>query len=211
VKAELLRPHTHLVLQNEIPFEDTLACIVATRSDVSVIYNPSPLPSSEQLSSIPWDKVRWLVVNEIEAMGLLSYIQDAESGVSDESDLPHAWSIPCPSLKPHFRTLFRLSRLPSFSTTGVVCTLGPHGVVAFIPWLSVSKSVMHAEPIYLPAATLRGDIRDTTGAGDCFTGYLTAGLMESEGKTTIEREDYVAILQRCVHVGTSASVTMLGN
>lgn len=33
--------------------------------------------------------------------------------------------------------------------------------------------------VYLPAATLDGPVRDTTGAGDCFAGYFVAGLMEA--------------------------------
>ena len=141
--------------------------------------------------------MRWLVINEVEALQLLSSIQGATAG-ADDMDIPCAWSISNPILKPYFRTLFRLSRLSLFNTINIVCTIGPHGVVAFIPGLSASTNA--DEPIYIPAAILRGEVRDTTGAGDCFTGYLAAGLLESDDGDRMRKEDYIAILQRCVHV-----------
>jgi len=50
-----------------------------------------------------------------------------------------------------------------------VCTLGAAGVLT---WLTGGKRLL-----YLPAVQLQGSVRDTTGAGDCFTGYFVAGLM----------------------------------
>ena len=52
-----------------------------------------------------------------------------------------------------------------------MCTLGGLGVIALLA---------SEEAFYVPAAKLAGFVRDTTGAGDCFTGYLVSGLMEVE-------------------------------
>lgn len=65
------------------------------------------------------------------------------------------------------------------------------------------------DPIYVPAAKLDGPVVNTTGAGDCFTGYFVTGLMELEderkegGKTpaTVEdlsREEIKTVLEKAV-------------
>lgn len=107
------------------------------------------------------------------------------------------WTAPDnnPALGSAFHTVYRLSKLPSFSSTNIVCTLGPLGVLASI------KSLL--SPIYVPASILQGEIRDSTGAGDCFTGYLAVGLMELFKKAAVGRDDYLIILRRCVQVGIS--------
>jgi len=51
-----------------------------------------------------------------------------------------------------------------------VCTVGSLGVVV----LPSGKQ----QAIHVPAAKLDGPVVDTTGAGDCFTGYLIAGFLE---------------------------------
>ncbi|KAF5352961.1 hypothetical protein D9758_007952 [Tetrapyrgos nigripes] len=60
---KLIHPKTsHLLLQNEIPLSDTLAYIDAVRAavngHVTTTFNPSPMPSDEELRSFPWDKPR---------------------------------------------------------------------------------------------------------------------------------------------------------
>ncbi|KAK0463203.1 Ribokinase-like protein [Desarmillaria tabescens] len=70
---------THLLLQNEIPFSDTLAQIAAANNPslskpLSTIFNPSPMPSKAQLLQFPWDKLTWLIVNEGEASDLVDIL-----------------------------------------------------------------------------------------------------------------------------------------
>ena len=74
----------------------------------------------------------------------------------------------------------------------MVCTLGAYGVVAIIASLS--------HPIYMPAA--KGVVvKDSTGAGDCFTGYLVAGLMERyEREAPMTEAEMTELLRRCVQV-----------
>lgn len=62
-------------------------------------------------------------------------------------------------------------------------------------------------PLYIPASKLYGATRDSTGAGDCFTGYFVQGLMrmwdDAHASTTTllpTREQYEALLHECVQV-----------
>ena len=57
-------------------------------------------------------------------------------------------------------------------------------------------------PIYMPAAPVRdAGVRDTTGAGDCFTGYLVAGLMQRyERGAPMGEAEMTEMLRRCVQV-----------
>ncbi|PSS08902.1 hypothetical protein PHLCEN_2v3392 [Hermanssonia centrifuga] len=55
------------------------------------------------------------------------------------------------------------------------------GVLALLPAKTDSTD---PTVIHIPAAKLDGNVLDTTGAGDCFTGYFVTGLMELEEKQT---------------------------
>ncbi|KAJ7312889.1 Ribokinase-like protein [Mycena albidolilacea] len=176
---------THAVFQNEIPLSSTLECIArcASSSQISTIFNPSPMPTAEELKSFPWHQLTWLIVNSGEALDLCRALGLA---VPDTSASASAADTARPLL----------ARLSShMPTTNVVCTLGADGVLAqFTPTLLGGES----EPVYLPAAKLQGTTRDTTGAGDCFTGYLVAGLMGLGQKPVATAADYVAVLKRAV-------------
>ncbi|KAJ6498576.1 Ribokinase-like protein [Mycena vitilis] len=171
---------THVVLQNEIPLSSTVKCLArASSSKISTIFNPSPMPTSEEFESFPWHHLTWLIVNSVEALALCNALKlEIQSGVGSAS--------PVEAAKP------LLSGLSSFMpTTNIVCTLGADGVLAqFILF-------KQSEPLYLPAAMLQGTIRDTTGAGDCFTGYLVDGLMRLEGQE-VTLKDYTEVLRRSV-------------
>ncbi|KAF7377507.1 Ribokinase [Mycena sanguinolenta] len=172
---------THAVFQNEIPLSSTIEYLTqASSSQISTIFNPSPMPTPEELKTFPWHQLTWLVVNSGEALALCKALG---LEVPDPSTSASAVDVAKPLL----------SRLSSgMPTTNVVCTLGADGVLAQFTLFN-SKS----EPVYLPAAKLQGTTRDTTGAGDCFTGYMVAGLMRLEGKE-VTTADYVAVLKRAV-------------
>lgn len=165
---------------------------------VSVL-NPSPLPAASQLQQFPWDLLHWLVVNEGEAKGILSALALDDPNKSEEQK-----SATQNDTVAHAGMLLRtLHSSPAFSPRiNLVCTLGAHGVIALIPALSPSGSV---DVLYLPAAHLQGPVVDTTGAGDCFTGYLIAGLMEIKCTT---KEDIMAVLQRAIEVSLVLSTLM---
>ncbi|KAK0476063.1 Ribokinase-like protein [Armillaria novae-zelandiae] len=161
---------THILLQNEIPFSDTIAQIAAANDPslpkpLSTIFNPSPMPSQTQLLQFPWDKLTWLIVNEGEASDLVDILLPS----------PPSQVVPneeYTSLSAYPLILRLAERIP---TTNIVCTLGA------------------------AAAHLEGTVRDTTGAGDCFTGYLAAGLMKMEqDEIPLTKDKITAVLRRCV-------------
>ncbi|KAI0340021.1 Ribokinase-like protein [Trametopsis cervina] len=174
-------PYTHLLLQNEIPFSSTLSYLSHAHSTSAVsIFNPSPLPNADQLRQFPWDSLTWLIVNEGEARGLLDAL-DIAAADGDIGDV-----------------LWLLYASPPFAHTHIICTMGARGVAAVLSQ-STSASA-EADIIYVPAASLDPDsVRDTTGAGDCFTGYFVAGLMELQpGGEVLSRGDVLRVLERCV-------------
>ena len=177
---------THLLLQNEIHMQSTQYALQNARN-ATVILNPSPLPSADEIRKYPWHKVDWLIVNETEAEGLYLFTSGTEGA-------------PSPSMSPR-EVLTLLSAQPLFEETNIVCTLGADGVLAFIPTF---HRPMTTSFIYLPAAILQGEIRDSTGAGDCFTGYFVQGLMEFGPNAVVGKDikevDITRILKRSVYV-----------
>ncbi|KAK0497679.1 Ribokinase-like protein [Armillaria luteobubalina] len=178
---------THILLQNEIPFSDTIAQIAAANDPslakpLSTIFNPSPMPSQTQLLQFPWDKLTWLIVNEGEASDLVDIlVPSPASRVVPNEDYASLSAYPL---------ILRLAeRIP---TTNIVCTLGAAGVLALL-------SSFEGNPVYLPAAHLEGTVRDTTGAGDCFTGYLIAGLIKMEqDEIPLTKDKLTDVLRRCI-------------
>ncbi|KAH8102029.1 Ribokinase-like protein, partial [Cristinia sonorae] len=149
---------THLLLQNEIPWSSTIHALRTVESTTLTFFNPSPMPSPSQLRELPWSAVNWLIVNEGEAQSLFDALRGEV--VDSEEALSRAHLL-----------LESLRALPGFSSSvGLVCTLGSLGVMV-LPSGSVKA-------IYVPALKLNRPVVDTTGAGDCFTGYFVAGFMK---------------------------------
>ncbi|KZT26111.1 Ribokinase-like protein [Neolentinus lepideus HHB14362 ss-1] len=184
-----LKPTSHLLLQNEIPFASTLSYLSLAHSEgILAIFNPSPMPTTDELRTFPWDQVSWLLVNEGEATDLLKTLgaPNVTPFEAPENGLPKT-----PSLLTSYSAIARLSRHSSFSqSVNIICTLGSAGVLALLPSLS--------QPIYVPAAKLLGQVTDTTGAGDCFTGYLVAELMKLPSGSALDEETMTQILKICV-------------
>jgi ribokinase len=162
--------------------------------NVTIIFNPSPLLTFDQIDSFPWHKVNWLLVNEGEALDLYDALvrKDHDKGTPGTPSPIH-------------ELIASLSEQPPLCNTNIVCTLGKDGVLAVIPTLHKRNSA-HGSPSFMsfPAAELQGTTRDTTGAGDCFTGYFVAGLMEFDAHAEVGREiqedDMARILKKCVQV-----------
>ena len=181
---------SHLLLQNEI-HPRSMQYALDNARNATIIYNPSPLPSDQELSRFPWNKIDWLIVNESEATGICRSLNRSRANTTANMSTREL--------------VFLLSAHPSFATTNIICTLGGDGVLAFIPTFHRPKTAHEAPSfMHLQAAKLQGEIRDTTGAGDCFTGYFVQGLMEfgpyaKVGKTVREQE-IARILKMSVYV-----------
>ncbi|KZO99247.1 Ribokinase-like protein [Calocera viscosa TUFC12733] len=171
----LVPPITHLLLQNEIRQDTTLAFLkYAKQNGIKTVYNPSPLLPPEEIAKFPWDMVDYLLLNEHEAAAL------ADATSPGQTSKPPGLSEGAPG---DADVLSRLQQ-PQFENCIIILTLGAQGVVA-----SISKDELY----YLPVAKLRGTTRDSTGAGDCFTGYFVSGLLQG-----IEKDNWKTLLQRCV-------------
>ncbi|KAH9000726.1 Ribokinase-like protein [Lactarius hatsudake] len=180
---------SHLLLQNEIPWATTIAYLeYAHARGVVTIFNPSPMPADVQLHSFPWTSLSWLIVNQGEAESLLRVIGGDSMNQGTEAEYHDDWPND-DALRVAFLTLNKLSRSGALPSTAVVCTLGATGVLG-----SMQNP---KEVFYLPAATLRGNVRDTTGAGDCFTGYFVAGLMQF-GNRQLSKDEIIKLLRLSV-------------
>ncbi|TFK62076.1 Ribokinase-like protein [Pluteus cervinus] len=176
---------THLLLQNEIHFDSTIQAMKKFGKQACIIFNPSPLPSAEQIRrEVPWENITWLIINRGEAEDLVSAF--GNTGLTPDSPIDEVIS--------------GLESQPSLKDVNIVCTLGSNGVIGFLP--SMHRTPDGPSILYVPASRVVGGVKDTTGAGDCFTGYFVAGLMElGPGKWVgdgISQEDVVGLLERCV-------------
>ncbi|GAA5985383.1 hypothetical protein JCM10908_006953 [Rhodotorula pacifica] len=145
-----LSRYSHLLVQNEIPWAETVSTLASAHAaGVVTFFNPSPMPTRSQLLELRWSDVDWLLINEGEAADLLATFDEKESGAVTEllSRLRHTLG----------------------GTTAVVMTLGEQGARAILPDGSL---------VAAPAGQVEGGVKDTTGAGDCFTGYLATLLTE---------------------------------
>ena len=177
---------THLLLQNEIHPRSTRYALEHAHGAITIL-NPSPLPSPSQLSDFPWSLVDWLIVNEGEAEDLFRAMTDQDS---------RTWSSTVEMLQ-------LMSSLIPFRKTNIVCTLGARGVVAVLPPPdNPDANVSLPFVTYIPAATLETGVKDTTGAGDCFTGYFVQGLM-GLGPNGITEKDIEIVLRFAAQVSLS--------
>lgn len=164
---------------------------------IITIMNPSPLPTAEQTREFPWEKLNWLIVNEGEARDLLTSVGNAHAVEAIELVLP-------PEGTPKDQTVVRsahtvgskLASHPTFKKVNIICTLGSVGLVAFVSLAQDSEK----KALYLPSAKLDGPVVDTTGAGDCFTGYFVSGLM---GLKQSHKEDILGVLNTSIKVRPS--------
>lgn len=144
--------YTHLLLQEEIVHAETIAALTdAHARGLKTVYNPSPMPTAEQVCGFPWESLSYLIVNKGEAETLLRVV-GGEAGDTAE------------------QLLNALMQHPSTGALeGLIITLGEKGLVARI------KIDNEPHDYILPSTQV--DAVDTTGAGDTFAGYFLAALM----------------------------------
>ncbi len=159
-------PGDYLVLQNEINMLPEIVNRAAERG-MRIVLNPSPFDSA--LQEVDFQKLAWLMVNEIEA-----------EQMTGESD-------------PERAVLALRARYPRLSA---VITLGEKGSAAF----------RADRPELVRQEAFRVRAVDTTAAGDTYTGFLIAGLMENIPlKACMERASRAAALS-VTRPGAAASI-----
>jgi ribokinase len=180
---------THLLLANEIVLDSTISYLTTAASQsITTIFNPSPMPSSSELRSFPFHQLDWLIVNEGELASIFKSLVGEPLPASNN---------PEESIKNSMKLFSKLS-----SRTGIICTLGPQGVLFVRPSPGSEGGVQTG---HLPAAKLENALKDTTGAGDCFMGFFAAGLAKSEQKAGSKEKDisdeaFEEILKTCLTV-----------
>lgn len=167
--AQWLAHATHLMLQNEIPLSTTTNYVMhaLTLKDnggdrrVFTTFNPSPMLSTAEVQQFPWAGIDALIVNEGEAEELLAAFGASAPAGSNFADA--------------------LARVDAFARVSwLVVTRGGRGVTAAIQ-LDPATSTAR-ESFDLGAAP--ASVRDTTGAGDTFAGYLVSGIMQLHSDRT---------------------------
>lgn len=170
---------TVLLLHNEIQFDVTQAYLSHRASDPAsgpiTLWNPSPMPTAQQLQETQWKGVDVLVINNGEALDLLAALRgEAPPSELEDSALSMLRATPA------------LGQIP-----WIVLTRGSRGVIASVrttqpahqPYLGNSFQFFS-----LPASKAE-KVVDTTGAGDTFTGFLAAAIAGAGGLGPLERPD----------------------
>ncbi|KAF9781283.1 Ribokinase-like protein [Thelephora terrestris] len=190
---ESLRRFTHLLLQNESPLKSTTEYLcIAHELGFVTIMNPSPLPTPEQTRGFPWGKLNWLIVNEGEARDLLTSVGGSHSIDAIELVTPFEGILEHRTVVLSAHAIgSKLASHPTFKGVNIICTLGAVGLVSFVSLVRDAGR----KAFYLPASKLDGPVVDTTGAGDCFTGYFVSGLMSLEQG---HEEDLIGVLNTSI-------------
>ena len=149
-----------LILQNEI---NANARIVdkAHERGMKIVLNPSPVDA--RLDDVDFAKIDWLLVNEVEAEQMTGFAQPDE-----------AWRV-IHKKWPHLSCVFTLGKegCVAFKAADAGCFENADGTGrhddAYKACGAVEKQVQAALPVQAV---------DTTAAGDTFTGYFVAELMQ---------------------------------
>ncbi|GAA6020497.1 hypothetical protein JCM11491_001376 [Sporobolomyces phaffii] len=177
--TELSSTYSHLLLQNEIPLESTRAALQAARAaGLTTILNPSPMLTLEQLDAFEWDDLDWLLINEGEGQDLVAaLLPSSDEAASGCTTGPEA-------------ILAKLRETKLARLTGILMTRGADGVIA---------GLADGRVVSAAAGTVEGRVVDTTGAGDCFTGYFATLL------STVARPTSAAKLEQILEIACQAA------
>lgn len=178
-----------LVLHLEIPHEAVQdAACRAHDAGATVVLNPSPVPRDEsplrRVSAVLWGAIDVLVVNEGELVALSTPASTLDPSTPAEPSFDTAQIID---------RVRKLRNIFSSLRAHIVVTLGSRGAALF--------TRNEENPVYVDAVPV-DRVVDTTGAGDCLTGYLCAGIARGWGMARALR---VAVAAASLCVGRSGA------
>ncbi|KAF9988814.1 hypothetical protein BGZ75_008440 [Mortierella antarctica] len=152
-----------IIMQNEISSGGEIMRAAKERG-MTICFNPSPM-TAELPKEYPLHLVDYLLINEIEAQGLYSFLtapkSDSES-ISSASHITASESFPV--LEKAYERI-----------SGIIITLGGDGLVA--------RFRINAEDTNMKEfrmGIVKGEVVNTTGAGDTFSGYFVANLVRNQ-------------------------------
>jgi ribokinase len=141
------------LVQNEINNDATKSGIeIAYKESIVVCLNPSPFP---KISELPFEKVHILIMNSTETNCL--------TNLDHQSD----FSIKLLDIMNRYQNL-RIC----------ISTLGSEGAICAARNISTNNKIVFVKTF----CSENIDVIDTTGAGDCFTGYFISSLIFGIGK-----------------------------
>ncbi|KAI7964300.1 hypothetical protein MJO29_004727 [Puccinia striiformis f. sp. tritici] len=186
--------YSHVLLQNEIPMAQTVLTSKTAHSlGITTIFNPSPLPSLDEVKEVvDWSCIDWLVVNEEEAR-MLRDRATTRNRTNDQLEHDQITE-----LDQELEVLQDLISL-SLATFSIVITLGSRGSL-----LAFRRNSSLWTGFHTPASPGNRPVVNTTGAGDCFTGFLVAELIRLE-TDQIPRDHLLEKLKQSMQVANQAA------
>ncbi|GAA5912946.1 hypothetical protein JCM8208_002410 [Rhodotorula glutinis] len=178
--SSALSSYTHLLLQNEIPLAETRRTLQqAHAAGLVTLFNPSPMLSRADLAAFDWPSLDWLVINAGEAEDLLGALESDDKAAAARAGGPEA-------------LLGALRETSLGALEGIIMTRGAEGVIV---------DLRGGTRLLLGPGKVVGDVKDTTGAGDCFTGYF-ATLLAALPPATFSNP---SLVERCLVVASQAA------
>ncbi|KAF9949268.1 hypothetical protein BGZ65_007453 [Modicella reniformis] len=143
--------------------------------------------SADLPKEYPLSFVDYLIINEIEAQGLYAYLTAHEGTNADLSNVTVSESFPV--LEKAYGQI-----------TGIIITLGGDGLVARFRINEEDENLKEFR-----MGIVKGNVVNTTGAGDTFTGYFVANLVCNQGlNTRFTGEQFRAALEEASHAASLA-------
>lgn len=118
------------------------------------------MPSASTLKSWNWSELDVLIVNQGEGLDLITALSGQKRNEDEDA----------------LETLRQLADLPQLNKdlTWIVMTRGAHGVAASVLLRDATERTVFSLPASKPK-----QVKDTTGAGDTFAGYLVSSLAKA--------------------------------
>ncbi|KAG0196581.1 hypothetical protein BGX33_001496, partial [Mortierella sp. NVP41] len=177
-----------IVMQNEISNGGEIMRAAKERG-MTICFNPSPM-TAELPKQYPLHLVDYLLINEIEAQGLYSHLTAPKSDADSFTSSSHITaSESFPVLEKAYEQI-----------SGIIITLGGDGLVA--RFRTNEEDVKMKE---LQMGIVKGNVVNTTGAGDTFSGYFVANLVRNQEPNKRFSEDQLkAALEEASHAASLA-------
>ncbi|KAG0094730.1 hypothetical protein BGZ93_006824 [Podila epicladia] len=177
-----------LVMQNEISSGGDIMRAAKERG-MTICFNPSPF-TNELPMEYPLHLVDYLLINEIEAQGLYSYLTTPKSDADSMSSSSHI--TPSESFPVLEKAYGQIS--------GIIITLGGDGLVARF---RINEEDVQMKEFRM--GIVKGQVVNTTGAGDTFAGYFVANLVRNQQlNQRFSPEQLRAALEEASHAASLA-------
>ncbi|KAF9120112.1 hypothetical protein BGX30_003357 [Mortierella sp. GBA39] len=152
-----------IVIQNEISSGGEIMRAAKERG-MTICFNPSPM-TPDLPKQYPLHLVDYLLINEIEAQGLYSYLTSPKSDADSVTSSSHITaSESFPVLEKEYEQI-----------SGIIITLGGDGLVARFRINEEDEKMKEFQ-----MGIVKGNVVNTTGAGDTFSGYFVANLVRNQ-------------------------------